>query len=306
MERRRSAAAATIVEAKQVEEPVPKESRSEKQCQHGLLSWHSLPAYMRDNEYIVRGYRADLPLHKALLSVFQLHNETLNIWTHLLGFVLFLGFTIYAARTWHVSDVTNKLPSLSGLSEELAKERDWEGCYRRFARVSSLMWRLDYAGIAVMVATSMYPPIYYSFMCTPSWKYFYLITISLLGVSTLAFTLIERFQTPPYRTVRAGLFICLGSYGVIPCLHKLIQMPHIAAVWHTTFHELLMGALYIIGAVIYAMRIPERWRPGKFDIFAASHQIFHVFVVAAAYTHYCAGLVYLKWRDTHKCDGTLP
>jgi len=74
-----------------------------------------------------------------------------------------------------------------------------------------------------------------------------------------------------------------------------------------------MGALYIIGAVIYAMRIPERFFPGKCDIWVSfrsnftlpctllhrnntdstiiveqfqSHQIFHVFVIVAAFVHY--------------------
>lgn len=32
-------------------------------------------------------------------------------------------------------------------------------------------------------------------------------------------------------------------------------------------------------------RIPERWRPGAFDIWGSSHQIFHVLVVLAAATH---------------------
>ena len=30
------------------------------------------------------------------------------------------------------------------------------------------------------------------------------------------------------------------------------------------------------GAAIYAMRIPERWYPGKFDLVLHSHQLFHV------------------------------
>jgi len=32
-------------------------------------------------------------------------------------------------------------------------------------------------------------------------------------------------------------------------------------------------------------RIPERFAPGRFDVFGSSHQIFHVLVLAAAVTH---------------------
>ena len=48
---------------------------------------------------------------------------------------------------------------------------------------------------------------------------------------------------------------------------------------------LLQGFLYILGATIYAERVPERLRPGQFDILGSSHQIFHVLVVLAALAH---------------------
>jgi len=34
---------------------------------------------------------------------------------------------------------------------------------------------------------------------------------------------------------------------------------------------LIGGAVYITGAIIYAMRIPEKWFPKKFDLLGASH-----------------------------------
>ena len=39
------------------------------------------------------------------------------------------------------------------------------------------------------------------------------------------------------------------------------------------YHALLMGALYITGACLYAARIPERFMPGKCDIWFQSHQV---------------------------------
>merc|ERR1712150_316891 len=49
---------------------------------------------------------------------------------------------------------------------------------------------------------------------------------------------------------------------------------------------ILMGVLYSTGAVLYATRTPERFLPGKCDIWFHSHQIFHVFVIAGAFVHY--------------------
>lgn len=61
----------------------------------------------------------------------------------------------------------------------------------------------------------------------------------------------------------------------------MFALEHMAIGWMS-----LMAVLYIGGALIYAFRIPERLRPGKFDIWGQSHQIFHIFVIAAAFVHY--------------------
>lgn len=70
-----------------------------------LVSYHELPDYMKDNEYIVKYYRSEWPLKQALFSLFQWHNETINVWTHLLGFVFFVGLTVVHAA--HVSDAVD-------------------------------------------------------------------------------------------------------------------------------------------------------------------------------------------------------
>ena len=82
------------------------------------------------------------------------------------------------------------------------------------------------------------------------------------------------------------MFVALGLSAVFPVLHGLylygidqMQM-QIGLNW-----VVLQGALYIIGAGIYAARIPEKWHPGKYDVLGSSHQIFHLFVVAAAASH---------------------
>ncbi|XP_021889633.1 heptahelical transmembrane protein 4-like isoform X2 [Carica papaya] len=93
----------------------------------------------------------------------------------------------------------------------------------------------------------------------------------------------------------------MGMSGIAPIMHKLILFKNQPEAVQTTGYEVLMGTLYGLGALIYATRIPERWKPGRFDIAGHSHQLFHVLVVAGAYTHYHAGLVYLRWRDLEGC-----
>lgn len=52
-----------------------------KKVKYQLVEYHSLPAYLKDNEFILGHYRPEWPLKQILLSMFTIHNETLNVWT---------------------------------------------------------------------------------------------------------------------------------------------------------------------------------------------------------------------------------
>jgi adiponectin receptor len=164
-----------------------------------------------------------------------------------------------------------------------------------------ILHRLDHAGIAILIAASFYPPVYYSFLCHPVLRTGYLSAITLLGLATILFSSLPMFRTPEFRPIRALLFVCMGASGVVPGVHKLLLFKEDPAAVSTVLYELAMGGFYFVGALLYATRIPERLKPGYFDIVGHSHQIFHILVVAGAYTHYLAGLIYLKWRDEFGC-----
>ena len=82
----------------------------------------------------------------------------------------------------------------------------------------------------------------------------------------------------------SGTFIALGLSGVIPAMHYTItdgidDPVNLAALgW-----LILMAVLYISGAIIYAVRIPERIWPGKFDIWVSVVVICCVSVKILAY-----------------------
>ncbi len=67
-----------------------------------LLKWADLPSWQQDNHYILSHYRpASNSYLGSFQSLFYLHNETVNIHTHLLGAFLFffMSFSIYAFDT---------------------------------------------------------------------------------------------------------------------------------------------------------------------------------------------------------------
>lgn len=319
-----------------------------------LLSWNELPEYMKDNEYILKHYRADWPLKDAFFSLFRWHNETLNVWTHLLGFVLFVGLTI--ANVVHFSQLADFMtifakhfptsgdanvsnnskefsvgptqlidlkqePSLSmDLTSPETAVTSWpffvflagsmycllssSVChlfYCHSPRFNLVLLQMDYAGIAVMIITSFFPPIYYIFQCSPHWQIAYLTGISLIGVCTVITLLTPAFSTGKYRSFRAKLFMSMGFFGLLPAIHGLVvnwDDPHRNLI---LAYEAAMALSYIIGTMFYISRIPERWRPGWFDITGHSHQIFHIFVIMGALAHYGAAKIFLEYRSKRWC-----
>jgi len=95
----------------------------------------------------------------------------------------------------------------------------------------------------------------------------YLTVASVLGLAAIILSLWDRFAEPEYRSLRAGVFIAFGLSGAIPAIHYALAEGWVNAVSYASLGWLiLMGCLYILGALLYAGRIPERYFPGKCDI----------------------------------------
>lgn len=65
-----------------------------------MASWnvchfHHLPKWLQDNDFLRTGHRPPLNSFKACFSsIFRVHTETGNIWTHLLGTVASFVFSL--------------------------------------------------------------------------------------------------------------------------------------------------------------------------------------------------------------------
>lgn len=129
------------------------------------------------------------------------------------------------------------------------------------------------------------------------------------GSATAALICIPRFRTLRWRTVRVGAYVALGASSFVPLLHGVqlygleYMMQYSGMNWY-----LLELAFYGGGVGLYGVsphlaapssiivrdkrtnwqqqsRTPERFAPGKFDIWGSSHQIFHVAILCAMYVH---------------------
>lgn len=102
-------------------------------------------------------------------------------------------------------------------------------------------------------------------------KPFLLIFLSS-GFFSIVTSLWDKFSTPQLRPVRAGVFMAFGLSGVIPAIHYVYMEGWFNDISRASLGWLvLMGLLYILGAMFYALRIPERWFPGKFDLWVSEN-----------------------------------
>ncbi|KAI0854421.1 HlyIII-domain-containing protein [Daldinia vernicosa] len=259
-----------------------------------LVLWDDLPSWRRDNHYIVSGYRPDSNSYwRSFTSLFYIHNDFVNIWTHLLGAIF---FTSAGAWLYHViapryvsassSDVLVFACFFAGAILCLSMSATFHTVLNHSEEVAKWGNKLDYSGIVFLIVGSYVPALYYGLFCIPKQMTIYLYGIFLLGFGCGVVSWVEQFRTPRWRPYRAAMFVGLGVSGVVPVCHAL------RIYGYQTLNErmglnwvLFQGFLYIFGAFLYAVRWPERSFPRTFDIWGSSHQIFHVLVLLAAASH---------------------
>jgi adiponectin receptor len=265
-------------------------------------------------KYITGGYRpVPSSLRECVASIFQLHNETVNIWTHVVGTMIFV------VLLWHLLATGEILGGqfLSGSRGKKIKDRTLmpgsdvpvlamyllsgiicfllSAVYHTVTSASDAIVRLaeraDQLGILCLMLGSNFPMIYFGFFNHPGIILLY-TAVSLAGVAgvvgALQFSVVQRRKL--------FVFLALAALGWCQLAHDLylrgaLGSPESNAailVWVRSF------GCYAVGVVFYASKAPERILPGFFDFLFSSHQFWHVAVVAGALVHLFGCLEYAR------------
>lgn len=156
--------------------------------------------------------------------------------------------------------------------------------------------KFDISAIAIMIMGSSTPPIYYTTMCDEHtyYRYFYL-TFTCSSCLYAMYVSLSPGQEDFGNIYLLAVAYIVAGLSVLPFfLHFLLFAdPQFNPNFATTFLSgLAFGSSFILGAVIYALRFPEKHYKRTFDIWGHSHSIFHTLVLVGAI---------IAWFTTIKC-----
>jgi len=237
--------------------------------------------------------RATFSYQQSVNSIAHVHNETANIWSHLIGaglfFYLLTQFYVSIAPRYELAS-SSEILVISIFYAAVVVCFILSSTFHTFSDHSPHMHRfgneLDHLGVVFVIWGSGVPSDYFGFYCSPRTQYLYWTAVTATALACAIFTLRPKFRHPTYRTTRFLMYCFLGVSLFIPVAHGIIING-----WEVQNQRMSLkyffglGFLNFLGAAIYAARIPERWFPGKFDIWGSSHQIMHVLVVCGAISH---------------------
>lgn len=270
-----------------------------------LLSYDDAPHHLRFNPFIRSGYRTILSTKLCIESMFWWTNETVNIWSHIFGWFLFIGlaYSDIVLLQMHASMIDKLIVGALLVCFQVCMILS--SIYHTFSCKSEQSYECflayDLFGIALSLLGIFISGIYYAFWCNAELRNFYIITIGV--IFTVAMILqIPRLKVPS--NVKMLAFVAWAAYGVVPTLHWYIVMGGAESTMVKLFIPRVMVMYLLTGTafLIYVTRIPERWFVGKVDYIGHSHNWWHAFVLAALYYWHNSGMKYVEFRMTHGCS----
>nr|XP_054772777.1 membrane progestin receptor beta-like [Lytechinus pictus] len=262
--------------------------------------------------FVKYGYRE--PHHSLTYyakSFLELHNESLNVWTHAAAFsILFYQSFKFCAPLDIYGDpyalifvifcgCCCVLPLMSALAHLFHSHSEL---------THYTCWFIDYLGMSIYGFGGSLAHFYFSalpsFVRSVSWFFMPMMVVLSYGVCFCCSYAKYRYKRPyPF----ARKLWQLGSVGagyvliIAPIYHRLLgcffsNQPLDSALF---FHFIQVSFIYP-SVFFFAMPYPQKFHPGKYDILGHGHQLFHVAMAFVMYYQMkAAHLDFLHRRDEY-------
>jgi len=252
-----------------------------------------VPSVFRETGILYGFRKPNEPWFYYFASLFQPHNELLNMWTHLVGMILVITRGMSMQNAEGISLATDPFywPLLSGLTATFIMyflSTVAHTFQSRSEIAHYVFFMCDYAGIGVYgMASGVLHFIYCS--CDDFYNAcgsFFVPGCIFTGVLACAGNCLSKvmFQKP-YPKVRvfwqAIPILTMYVWINLPILFRLFRY----GINGDSIYSAGLGyhcrqiICFLIGGFLYSTNLPQVIFPGKFDILGHSHQLFHLFII---------------------------
>tara|TARA_B110000208_G_scaffold176174_1_gene222335 strand:+ start:930 stop:1817 length:888 start_codon:yes stop_codon:yes gene_type:complete len=257
--------------------------------------YEELPEWYKDNKYVSKGYRDwNRSCMYYFKSIFKWHNETLNIWSHLIATILFTLLSIYTFKynyniyLTYLGDIITMSFFLFSCILCFTLSSIMHCFYPKSEDSCNCLLLCDYYGIIFLILCSYNIFIYYLFYCNNLIQTYYYLIINSLAL--LCFIVIKLFNKKKYKLYKLLTCIIFILSIFVPIFHRYLyyknEHPN-EYIQEIKFYSISLG-IYFLAFLFYVSKIPESLCYHKFNCvnYLTSHTIFHIIIVIATITNY--------------------
>ncbi|ESP03617.1 hypothetical protein LOTGIDRAFT_137083 [Lottia gigantea] len=253
------------------------------------------------------------PWSYYFFSVFQVHNECMNTWTHLIALWLILYRTYRLALEFDFINDPYMWPLLASLLTMIILYI-CSSCAHCFSNKSESIhytcFMIDYAGIGLygMGSTMLHYAYCLHTDMVDTWAHHWDVELGVcLGVLvTVCCSISKTRYSRPYPFVRRiwQLSSTLAVYVwlIYPIAYRVaLYLFHHQ--WDSGLsHHIQQMIWFFAGGFFFGSDVPQRFCPGKFDFIGHSHQIFHICILMTSYKQLDAVYEDIKnnWAEIHR------
>ena len=241
--------------------------------------------------HVESGFRlTHQPWYYYLLSLFQVHNECMNSWTHLVGGIVVVSRIYKLVAKFDAYNDPWMYPMLAGsitmvmmyLCSSMAHT-----FHNKSEQLHYTCFFVDYVGIGVYGLGSTMIHHYYcteiSLMGTFAYKYSIPVAVVLSVIVAIFCSYSKCKYRRPYPFARKiyqlSSVLSIYAWLIIPIVHRLYSysLHQRKDEWEVSLqHHTEQIFWFFAAGIFFGLDVPQRFFPGKCDFLFHGHQIFHV------------------------------
>lgn len=257
---------------------------------HSTMKVGDVPEKFREPGILGSYRRPGMTFTDTGRTLLTLHNETCNIWSHLLASVLFGAYIFAIPVDFHLDPTSQPLLALlitCCLYTFLSSQAHLFNAMSPLVRDIGFM--IDYFGIATYTFGTAIANKTYAFpqsWCVGVLDHYYLPGMFVFCVIQNYILCRTRFIPQENKASLIRVVTAMVSYlfAMLPCIHRMFYMVEGTPIAASNAYALCF-VLYIVSAVLYSSHFPEILIPGYFDICFSSHTVFHITSAAGSFYH---------------------